>query len=123
MITVPRSEPELDPILMTIPLQVLAYHIALGLGHDVDKPRNLTKSVTVERRDTFPPRLQFSFTGPPVPALAVKDECNAGAKERPRRGARGMISRMTTADHACSIRKAGSPEPSTGGAQTSVVAP
>ena len=48
VITVPRSEPELDPILMTIPLQVLAYHVAVALGHDVDKPRNLAKSVTVE---------------------------------------------------------------------------
>ncbi len=47
-IDVPRSERELDPILMTIPLQMLAYHAALHLGHDVDKPRNLAKSVTVE---------------------------------------------------------------------------
>jgi glucosamine--fructose-6-phosphate aminotransferase (isomerizing) len=47
-ITVPRSEPELDPILLTIPLQILAYHAALTLGHDIDKPRNLAKSVTVE---------------------------------------------------------------------------
>jgi glucosamine--fructose-6-phosphate aminotransferase (isomerizing) len=45
---VPRNEPELDPILMTIPLQILAYHAAAALGHDVDKPRNLAKSVTVE---------------------------------------------------------------------------
>ena len=47
-IDVPRSEVELDPILLTIPLQLLAYHAALALGHDVDKPRNLAKSVTVE---------------------------------------------------------------------------
>ena len=39
---------ELDQILLTIPLQVLAYHAALHLGHDIDKPRNLAKSVTVE---------------------------------------------------------------------------
>jgi glucosamine--fructose-6-phosphate aminotransferase (isomerizing) len=45
---VPRSERELDPILLTIPLQLLAYHAALRLGHDIDKPRNLAKSVTVE---------------------------------------------------------------------------
>ncbi len=45
---VPRSEPELDPILMGIPLQLLAYHSALALGCDIDKPRNLAKSVTVE---------------------------------------------------------------------------
>ncbi len=47
-IDVPRSERELDPILLTVPLQVLAYHAARHLGHDVDKPRNLAKSVTVE---------------------------------------------------------------------------
>ena len=47
-IDVPRNEPELDPILLTIPLQLLAYHAAVKLGHDVDKPRNLAKSVTVE---------------------------------------------------------------------------
>jgi glucosamine--fructose-6-phosphate aminotransferase (isomerizing) len=47
-IDVPRSERELDPILLTIPLQLLAYHAALNLGRDIDKPRNLAKSVTVE---------------------------------------------------------------------------
>ncbi|MDP2773056.1 MAG: glutamine--fructose-6-phosphate transaminase (isomerizing) [Nocardioides sp.] len=47
-IDVPRNERELDPILLTIPLQLLAYHAALTLGHDIDKPRNLAKSVTVE---------------------------------------------------------------------------
>jgi glucosamine--fructose-6-phosphate aminotransferase (isomerizing) len=47
-LVVPKSEPELDPILLTIPLQLLAYHAALALGHDIDKPRNLAKSVTVE---------------------------------------------------------------------------
>jgi glutamine---fructose-6-phosphate transaminase (isomerizing) len=47
-ITVPKNEPELDPILLTIPMQLLAYHAALHLGHDIDKPRNLAKSVTVE---------------------------------------------------------------------------
>jgi len=47
-ITVPKNEPELDPILLTIPLQLMAYHAALSLGHDIDKPRNLAKSVTVE---------------------------------------------------------------------------
>ncbi|GAA1523814.1 glutamine--fructose-6-phosphate transaminase (isomerizing) [Actinomadura kijaniata] len=48
VILVPRNEPELDPILMTVPLQLLAYHAALTLGHDIDRPRNLAKSVTVE---------------------------------------------------------------------------
>lgn len=48
VLTVPRSEPELDPILLGITLQLLAYHAADALGHDVDRPRNLAKSVTVE---------------------------------------------------------------------------
>ncbi len=47
-IDVPKNEPELDPILLTIPMQLLAYHAALELGLDIDKPRNLAKSVTVE---------------------------------------------------------------------------
>jgi glucosamine--fructose-6-phosphate aminotransferase (isomerizing) len=47
-LVVPKNEPELDPILMSIPLQLLAYHAAVVLGRDVDKPRNLAKSVTVE---------------------------------------------------------------------------
>jgi glutamine---fructose-6-phosphate transaminase (isomerizing) len=45
---VPRNETELDPILMGVPLQLLAYHTALCLDRDIDKPRNLAKSVTVE---------------------------------------------------------------------------
>lgn len=48
VLTVPRNEPELDPILLGIPLQLFAYHAAVALGHDVDRPRNLAKSVTVE---------------------------------------------------------------------------
>ncbi|MBY8880806.1 glutamine--fructose-6-phosphate transaminase (isomerizing) [Actinacidiphila acidipaludis] len=47
-IVVPKNEDELDPILMGIPLQLFAYHTALALGRDIDKPRNLAKSVTVE---------------------------------------------------------------------------
>jgi glucosamine--fructose-6-phosphate aminotransferase (isomerizing) len=47
-IRVPRAEPELEPILFNIPLQILAYHAAAKLGRDIDKPRNLAKSVTVE---------------------------------------------------------------------------
>jgi glucosamine--fructose-6-phosphate aminotransferase (isomerizing) len=46
-ILVPRNEPELDPILLGVPLQLFAYHAAVALGRDVDKPRNLAKSVTV----------------------------------------------------------------------------
>ena len=48
VIRVPRSDPELEPVLLNIPLQLLAYHIAAKLGRDIDKPRNLAKSVTVE---------------------------------------------------------------------------
>ena len=47
-IDVPRNERELDPALLVVPLQLLAYHAARALGHDIDKPRNLAKSVTVE---------------------------------------------------------------------------
>jgi glucosamine--fructose-6-phosphate aminotransferase (isomerizing) len=47
-IRIPRAEPELEPILLNIPLQLLAYHAAAKLGRDIDKPRNLAKSVTVE---------------------------------------------------------------------------
>jgi glucosamine--fructose-6-phosphate aminotransferase (isomerizing) len=44
----PATTPLLTPIVMTIPLQLLAYHIAVRRGCDVDQPRNLAKSVTVE---------------------------------------------------------------------------
>jgi len=47
-IRLPTAEPELEPILFNIPLQLLAYHCATKLGRDIDKPRNLAKSVTVE---------------------------------------------------------------------------
>ncbi len=45
---VPDTLEELQPLLTVIPLQMLAYHAAVIRGHDVDKPRNLAKSVTVE---------------------------------------------------------------------------
>ncbi len=47
-ITVPRTLEELQPLLNIVPLQLLAYHIAVIRGTDVDQPRNLAKSVTVE---------------------------------------------------------------------------
>ncbi|NDG27848.1 MAG: glutamine--fructose-6-phosphate aminotransferase, partial [Proteobacteria bacterium] len=47
-IGIPKTTWALNPILLTIPLQLLAYHVAVGRGADVDKPRNLAKSVTVE---------------------------------------------------------------------------
>ncbi|MFG0249918.1 MAG: glutamine--fructose-6-phosphate transaminase (isomerizing) [Phycisphaeraceae bacterium JB051] len=46
--TVPDIAEPLQPMLTVIPLQILAYHAAVLRGHDVDKPRNLAKSVTVE---------------------------------------------------------------------------
>jgi glutamine---fructose-6-phosphate transaminase (isomerizing) len=45
---IPRTTALLNPLLTSIPLQLLAYHVALLRGCDVDKPRNLAKSVTVE---------------------------------------------------------------------------
>ena len=48
LITVPDTIEQLQPLLTVIPLQMLAYHAAVLRGHDVDKPRNLAKSVTVE---------------------------------------------------------------------------
>jgi len=45
---VPASIPMLQPILSVIPLQLLAYHVAVARACDVDQPRNLAKSVTVE---------------------------------------------------------------------------
>jgi len=48
VIGVPRTLDPLYPLLTVIPLQLLAYHIAALRGCDVDKPRNLAKSVTVE---------------------------------------------------------------------------
>jgi glucosamine--fructose-6-phosphate aminotransferase (isomerizing) len=38
----------LQPVVAVVPLQLLAYNVAVELGHDVDQPRNLAKSVTVE---------------------------------------------------------------------------
>jgi glucosamine--fructose-6-phosphate aminotransferase (isomerizing) len=48
VIEIPRIADELMPVLASIPLQLLAYHIAVFKGTDVDQPRNLAKSVTVE---------------------------------------------------------------------------
>ncbi len=48
LITVPDAPELLQPMLTVVPLQLLAYHAAVLRGHDVDKPRNLAKSVTVE---------------------------------------------------------------------------
>ena len=48
VIEIPETEEALTPLLTTIPLQLLSYYIAVMLGKNVDQPRNLTKSVTVE---------------------------------------------------------------------------
>ena len=48
LVAIPATNPLLTPVAMTIPLQLLAYHIAVRRGCDVDQPRNLAKSVTVE---------------------------------------------------------------------------
>ena len=48
VITIPNVRPIFQPILATVPLQVFAYEMAVARGNDVDQPRNLAKSVTVE---------------------------------------------------------------------------
>jgi glucosamine--fructose-6-phosphate aminotransferase (isomerizing) len=47
-LTVPKVHSLLQPVVTVVPLQLLAYHVAVELGLDVDQPRNLAKSVTVE---------------------------------------------------------------------------
>ena len=48
IIYVPKTMELLEPLLNIIPLQLFAYYVSVGLGRDVDRPRNLAKSVTVE---------------------------------------------------------------------------
>ena len=48
MIRIPATHPFLEPVLSVVPLQVIAYEMAIARGNDVDQPRNLAKSVTVE---------------------------------------------------------------------------
>jgi glucosamine--fructose-6-phosphate aminotransferase (isomerizing) len=48
IIPVPPAHPLVTPVVLAVPLQLLAYHIAVRAGRDVDQPRNLAKSVTVE---------------------------------------------------------------------------
>ena len=48
VLRIPRTVDVLSPVLSIIPLQLLSYYVALELGHDIDQPRNLAKSVTVE---------------------------------------------------------------------------
>lgn len=48
MISIPKVHPVLQPILSTVPLHLFAYYAGIARGHNVDRPRNLAKSVTVE---------------------------------------------------------------------------
>ncbi len=48
IVRVPRLDRSVQPIINIIPLQLLSYHLTLKRGHNVDQPRNLAKSVTVE---------------------------------------------------------------------------
>ena len=48
LVLMPSCHPSVSPILYTIPMQLLSYHVAVLKGTDVDQPRNLAKSVTVE---------------------------------------------------------------------------
>lgn len=48
VVYIPEVSEELSPMLVALPLQLLAYHIAILRGCDVDRPKNLAKSVTVE---------------------------------------------------------------------------
>ena len=48
VIIAPACDPLIAPLVMSAPIQLLAYHVAVQKGADVDQPRNLAKSVTVE---------------------------------------------------------------------------
>jgi glucosamine--fructose-6-phosphate aminotransferase (isomerizing) len=48
VVRVPRTLDELMPVVAVVPLQLLAYYVARDLGREIDQPRNLAKSVTVE---------------------------------------------------------------------------
>ena len=48
VVVLPSAHPVVAPILHALPVQLIAYHAAVVLGKDVDQPRNLAKSVTVE---------------------------------------------------------------------------
>ncbi len=50
VVQLPHVPSMLEPVVYTVPLQLLAYHVAVMKGTDVDQPRNLAKSVTVEYR-------------------------------------------------------------------------
>src|SRR5437870_10221520 len=62
VMNVPKISDLLAPVLTSIPLQLLAYHIAVRRGCDVDQPRNLAKTVTVE--ETHHQGIRIVFDGP-----------------------------------------------------------
>src|SRR5260370_37536224 len=76
VIRMPDHAGFLSPILHTVPLQLLAYHAALERGNDVDKPRNLAKSVTLEQAARVTRRARGILT--------IKGRC-ATTRRTPRR--------------------------------------
>src|SRR5260370_31041486 len=77
VIRMPDHAGLLSPILHTIPLQLLAYHAALARGNDVDKPRNLAKSVTVEYANyAFVGALQWRTGTQPLPSCQPLPPCH-----------------------------------------------
>ena len=80
---------ELDPILLTMPLQLLAYHAALALGRDIDQPRNLAKSVTVECSGILP-QTEFMREPPDRPELPARLESALEAFRRHLAAERGV---------------------------------
>jgi glucosamine--fructose-6-phosphate aminotransferase (isomerizing) len=72
IVPIPPSHPLLTPLLMVVPLQLLAYHIAVLRGCDVDQPRNLAKSVTVESACSF---FATSTRNSARPCSIVRDLC------------------------------------------------
>ena len=68
IIYIPKCPQYLSPILSSIPLQLLSYHIAVKLDCDVDQPRNLAKSVTVELKN-HPYRVDGNRKSNPWPTI------------------------------------------------------
>ena len=75
VLEVPLVHPALQPVVSVVPLQLLAYHVARRRGCDVDQPRNLAKSVTVEwiAGESSPPASRGAVGYPPRPLLNARD--------------------------------------------------
>ena len=82
---VPETIEELSPVLAVIPLQLFAYHTAVARGTDVDQPRNLAKSVTVEYKQQYV-RAPHNSGGapPPVPRASSPPGRGTSPASRPR---------------------------------------